>query len=971
MKFTICLILVLFAITFAKSQNERWDDQFISSNAPNGNVYAIDKINTDLYVAGDFSMAGSITVNNIAKWDGSSWSALGTGTNGPIYALCHWNNKLYIGGSFSIVDGVPANNIAFWDGTSWNALGTGTNDTVFSLVTKGDYEVYAGGSFDLAGGVTVNNIAKWDGSAWTSLGSGINGNVYSLAVWDTIIIAGGKFSNAGGTSVNNLTSWFSNTWHDIAGGTNDTVFSIYSFVDSIIIGGSFSSVGTSITATKLASYNGTTWNSCGNISGQSIYDITYSDSKLYITGYFNAVESLTANNAAYMDSTGWHIMGDGLNSTGNTLTELNKHIYFGGNFTNAGNKPSYYFAKWISLPKILQQPTDISVCQNDTAFFTIDIANHSIPVSYQWKFNGSDIVGATDDTLFITNVSLTDEGYYSCLISSTYYDILSDSAYLDVIENVSFIANPQDTAFCENENVTLTSNVTGEYYTLQWYHNGLAITGTNNESFVILNASQSDSGEYFCIATNLCSIDSSDIANISVYPLPSVSYTGLENYYCNSDAPDTLHATPTGGVFSGNGMTDSIFNPHSVSGTIVVQYQYINSYGCSATYYDTTNIYIPPTIYISGLESNYCYNDNADTLHPNLSGGYFSGQGISDSIFDPSTAGYGNIILTYTYTDTNNCTYNKPLYTNVFQPANAIFTGIDSSYCGSNPPVAFQVYPAGGTLSGVTSDTIFYPDSAGIGTHEIYYTFTDTNSCVSVDTFTIEIFSNLSIDLGNDTSICRGETIEGLPGYVSYLWSTGDTTMNINVEQTDNYYLTVTDNNGCMGSDNIMVTVLSTPDINLGDDFSITTDQTTILGAGGNYSSYLWNTGSSSSFIVIDGDALGVGTYTYWVNVTANSGCTDSDTIVVTVTYGLWNEQTNEYALRVYPNPVNDYLNVECESSDNYQIIIEDINGHSIYKERINNSRAVIPFSGLSDGIYILKVITDNKVYYNKLLKSN
>ena len=65
------------------------------------------------------------------------------------------------------------NRIARWDGSAWSALGSGMNSTVKALAFDNSGNLYAGGYFTTAGGETVNRIAKWDGSAWSALGSGV------------------------------------------------------------------------------------------------------------------------------------------------------------------------------------------------------------------------------------------------------------------------------------------------------------------------------------------------------------------------------------------------------------------------------------------------------------------------------------------------------------------------------------------------------------------------------------------------------------------------------------------------------------------------------------------------------------------------------------------------------------------------------------------------------------------------------
>ena len=110
--------------------------------------------------------------------------------------------NLYAGGDFTTAGGVTANNIAKWDGSAWSALGSGMScwrSYVYALAVSGT-NLYAGGEFTTAGGVSANSIAKWDGSAWSALGSGMNGSirVSALAVSGTNLYAGGDFTTAGG-----------------------------------------------------------------------------------------------------------------------------------------------------------------------------------------------------------------------------------------------------------------------------------------------------------------------------------------------------------------------------------------------------------------------------------------------------------------------------------------------------------------------------------------------------------------------------------------------------------------------------------------------------------------------------------------------------------------------------------------------------------------------------------------------------
>jgi hypothetical protein len=179
-----------------------------------GGVQARAVSGTTLYAGGYFTTAGGVTANYIAQWNGSAWSALGSGMGGDspfapsVSALAVSGTTLYAGGYFTTAGGVTANYIAQWNGSAWSALGSGIGGgipLVYALVVRGT-DLYAGGYFTTAGGVTASHIAMWNGSAWSVLGSGMRGGssgpggpyVSALAADGSgHLFVGGEFSLAG------------------------------------------------------------------------------------------------------------------------------------------------------------------------------------------------------------------------------------------------------------------------------------------------------------------------------------------------------------------------------------------------------------------------------------------------------------------------------------------------------------------------------------------------------------------------------------------------------------------------------------------------------------------------------------------------------------------------------------------------------------------------------------------------------
>ena len=143
-----------------------WDARFGALGLLGG-VNTVAVSGTNVYVGGSFTKAGSVNATNIARWNGTSWSALGNGVNDRVYAIAVQGNQVFAGGKFTQAGSVNVNFIAKWDGSSWSALGTGANNGVGGYVytlaarTDGPAGVYVGGAFISV--VVIEHVRQW---AW-------------------------------------------------------------------------------------------------------------------------------------------------------------------------------------------------------------------------------------------------------------------------------------------------------------------------------------------------------------------------------------------------------------------------------------------------------------------------------------------------------------------------------------------------------------------------------------------------------------------------------------------------------------------------------------------------------------------------------------------------------------------------------------------------------------------------------------
>jgi hypothetical protein len=204
----------------------------------NGSVYALTTLpNGDLVAGGYFTIAGGVSASHIARWNGTSWSALGSGMlSGPfgpspsVHALAVLpNGDLVAGGEFTMAGGVSANYIASWNGTNWSALGSGMSGNVRALAVLPDGDLVAGGW----------NTALWNGTYWSAVVSGgLGTDVRALTT-----LPNGDLVVAGGVSANYIQRWNGTSWSALGSGMNDWVNTLTTLPNGdLLAGGNFTLV---------------------------------------------------------------------------------------------------------------------------------------------------------------------------------------------------------------------------------------------------------------------------------------------------------------------------------------------------------------------------------------------------------------------------------------------------------------------------------------------------------------------------------------------------------------------------------------------------------------------------------------------------------------------------------------------------------------------------------------------------------
>ena len=327
-----------------------------------------------LFVGGHFEMIDGVEANHVAKWDGTSWSPLGTGLDDTVLDLVGYDDgtgpALYVVGFFEQAGGMPAEWIAKWDGTQWSSLPSTGLDAinraarVFVYDDGNGDELYVAGSFEITG--KQEYVAKWDGAQWTATGLDFSLSVFDgpldFAVFDdgtgTALYAVGSFIGDGGTTP--LAKWDGKEWTPVSLGLVGQGHGLAVFNDgsgdALYLAGYFrQQMGDpSLPMIKWDGTSGTLLGA-GYTGGSGTALTTFDDGSgiaLYLMGDFSQVGGVSASGLAKWDGTAWTFLQTGITPREEVgdLTVFDDGsgpaLYVGGAFPRAGNSGASYVARW-------------------------------------------------------------------------------------------------------------------------------------------------------------------------------------------------------------------------------------------------------------------------------------------------------------------------------------------------------------------------------------------------------------------------------------------------------------------------------------------------------------------------------------------------------------------------------------------------------------------------------------------------
>ncbi len=365
------------------------------------------------------------------------------------------------------------------------------------------------------------------------------------------------------------------------------------------------------------------------------------------------------------------------------------------------------------------------------------------------------------------------------------------------------------------------------------------------------------------------------------------------------------------------------------------------------TYYHTgtilSNDYDTITIGAYNFPANIPVTIKAWTSHP---------QGTSD-VFNANDTFSKTYIATHDFVD--NFTVN---------------TGNDTTICEGDP-ITLSAGSGSNTLVTFLWDDNSTAQTRSVNTGGTYYvTVTDTSGCEKLDTIIVTA-QEPQVDLGNDTTICEGDVVifDAQNTGATYLWDDNSTNQLRYASNAQMYYVTVTDNIGCSGSDTVVLSHFPLPSGQI--------TATLVQGLQYNFdilnpvnvTSALWNFGdgnTASGLFVTHTyntiDTYNVSVLMYGVCNIEMSGNDEYQLIIGDTSTNSNNNIYNPQGIEIYPNPFDKGFTIKIaqDKGEIYNLKITDILGRVILEnkgtiQQLNTQLSTEP-TNWQNGQYILQL---------------
>ena len=285
--------------------------------------------------------------------------------------------------------------------------------------------------------------------------------------------------------------------------------------------------------------------------------------------------------------------------------------------------------------------------------------------------------------------------------------------------------------------------------------------------------------------------------------------------------------------------------------------------------YDSVYIVVNPLPVVDlGLDQKICDDGSTVTFDAGVHTSYLWNDGSTNQTLVASTAGDYWVQVT----NASGCSDTDTVAL-IINALPVVDLGTDQTICAGESvtfdPGTFTTY----LWNDASTNQTLVANSAG----DYVVKITDANGCADSDSVVLIVNALPVVDLGVDQTICAGESVTFDAGvFTTYLWNDASTNQTLVANTAGDYVVKVTDVNGCTDSDSVVLIINALPVVDLGADQSICAGESYSFDAGV-FTTYLWNDASTNQTLV----ATTAGDYV--VKITDANGCTDSDSVVLTI----------------------------------------------------------------------------------------
>lgn len=544
------------------------------------------------------------------------------------------------------------------------------------------------------------------------------------------------------------------------------------------------------------------------------------------------------------------------------------------------------------------------LCEEQSIYFTNHTNISSGDLLHKWFLNNIHLSSQTHLSYQLTQPGIN----YFMLESISDSGCIKDTTITIVVhENPVLTFSVPTVCYGDTSMAMLQTSISPETISYSW---GNIITG---DSSYLSNSAGEFTASITVTDSNQCS--RTVTSGFTVLPLPdpklgdSIKTCGLQ--YSLESLAQGSHYWPHSGDTSNLTVVNS-----SGSYSVLVS----DSNGCINTDSVTIilNSEVTPTL---GKDTVVC----GPLL---LSSGYPTATNLwNNTITSETFLADSSGIYTVSVTDQNNCIGYDTISITV-KPLPLLHLPDDTSYCANT--VNLLVASGNATFynwnTGHTTQSILIPAS-GIYT----VTATGSNGCVSKDSTSVLIHNPPFVFLGYDTTVCSGLTLDAKNFGSEILWNDGSTGQYFTVTSSGNYIATVTNIQGCKAFDTIYVSVNEPYLFSLGEDTSVCSNKSIVIGQFLTDATYQWSSGDTSAFI----SPSVSGSYGLWIT---NGPCTTSDVINISI-----------LSAPVLSIPDTAFI---CEGSNNTISLSESVNYQWLFSGQIVSSQSY--FTPGVSGVYYI-----------------